>query len=97
VVLADEVALHAYVGLLIELGPVEPWQRDALCREHPDVEFFIERGASSAPAKAICRCCAVRDECLAYALAQPSPFPGIWGGLSERERRRIKRERQLAA
>lgn len=64
------------------------WQRDALCIEHPEVEFFIERGASSEPAKAVCRGCLVRSECLAYALDEGIK-QGIWGGLSERERRKV--------
>jgi WhiB family redox-sensing transcriptional regulator len=95
VALADEVLATAMLRLLRLLGDLEPWQRDALCREHPEVEFFIERGASSAPAKALCQRCAVRDECLAYALEHGIRH-GVWGGLSERERRRIKRERALA-
>ena len=70
------------------------WQRDALCLEHPEVEFFIERGDSCAPAKAVCARCLVRTECLEYALAN-SIQHGVWGGLSGRERRGIRR--QIAA
>ena len=57
--------------------------------------FFPERGASTRRAKAICDGCPVRGECLDYALAHGEKF-GIWGGLSERERRRVRRERSVA-
>jgi WhiB family transcriptional regulator, redox-sensing transcriptional regulator len=68
-----------------------PWAEEALCAYvDPDV-FFPEKGGSSREAKRICAQCAVRDECLDYALANDERF-GIWGGLSERERRRFKRK-----
>ena len=52
--------------------------------------FFPEKGGSTREAKKICTGCEVRSECLSYALAHDERF-GIWGGLSERERRRLKR------
>lgn len=60
----------------------------------PDL-FFPERGASTKEAKEVCVGCVVREDCLEYALANGEKF-GIWGGLSERERRRIRRQRLLA-
>ena len=67
-----------------------PWQEQALCAYvDPDV-FFPEKGGSSREAKRICGQCSVQPECLEYALANDERF-GIWGGLSERERRRLKR------
>ena len=60
----------------------------------PDL-FFPERGASTKEAKEVCRGCVVRDDCLEYALQNGEKF-GIWGGMSERERRRIRRQRALA-
>lgn len=60
----------------------------------PDL-FFPERGASTREAKETCRACVVREDCLEYALANGEKF-GIWGGMSERERRRIRRQRALA-
>jgi WhiB family redox-sensing transcriptional regulator len=95
VALADEVLATAMVRLLRILGQLEPWQRDALCREHPEVEFFPERGASTREAKALCARCLVRDDCLAFAL-EAGIKHGVWGGMSERERRRVRRERALA-
>jgi WhiB family redox-sensing transcriptional regulator len=70
------------------------WQERANCLGvDPDL-FFPERGASTREAKAVCRGCEVRGECLEYALDHGEKF-GIWGGLSERERRRVRRQRAL--
>lgn len=59
----------------------------------PDI-FFPDRGESLRPAKAVCDKCIVKDECLEYALASGERF-GVWGGTSERERRRIRKARRL--
>ena len=77
-------------------GEEPSWQDYANCLGvDPDL-FFPERGASTREAKVVCRGCVVREECLEYAITHSEKF-GIWGGLSERERRRIRRERALAA
>jgi len=71
------------------------WQDHANCLGvDPDL-FFPERGASTREAKEVCRGCVVRAQCLEYALENSEKF-GIWGGMSERERRRIRRQRALA-
>jgi WhiB family redox-sensing transcriptional regulator len=71
------------------------WQERANCLGvDPDL-FFPERGASTKEAKAVCHGCEVQQECLEYALRHGEKF-GIWGGMSERERRRIRRQRALA-
>jgi WhiB family redox-sensing transcriptional regulator len=57
--------------------------------------FFPERGASTKEAKAVCAACTVRETCLEYALAHGEKH-GIWGGKSERERRRIRIARAQA-
>jgi WhiB family redox-sensing transcriptional regulator len=73
-------------------GAVEQeWQEQALCAQTDPEAFFPEKGGSTREAKRICQACAVRDECLEYALEHDERF-GIWGGLSERERRRLKRD-----
>ena len=70
------------------------WQARSNCMGvDPDL-FFPERGASTREAKEVCRGCVVREECLEYALDNGEKF-GIWGGLSERERRRLRRVRAL--
>jgi WhiB family redox-sensing transcriptional regulator len=85
----------------IELGvpgvrrPVEEdnplaWQADALCAQTDPEAFFPEKGGSTRDAKRICTSCEVRAQCLEYALENDERF-GIWGGLSERERRKLKR------
>ena len=67
------------------------WQDQALCAQTAPEAFFPEKGGSTREAKRVCRSCEVRAECLEYALENDERF-GIWGGLSERERRRIKRQ-----
>ncbi|MEV4774324.1 WhiB family transcriptional regulator [Microbacterium sp. LTA6] len=66
------------------------WQTDALCSQTDPEAFFPEKGGSTRDAKRICTTCDVRGECLEYALNNDERF-GIWGGLSERERRKLKR------
>ena len=61
------------------------------CAETDPEIFFPEKGESNRPAKQVCRGCFVREQCLEDALERDERF-GIWGGLSERERRRMKRE-----
>ena len=77
-------------GLFVE-DHEEGWQERALCAQTDPEAFFPEKGGSTREAKKICTGCEVKAECLEYALANDERF-GIWGGLSERERRRIKRE-----
>jgi len=84
------------LSLVPEQLDVEPeaaddqWQERALCAQTDPEAFFPEKGGSTREAKRICLGCEVKDACLEYALANDERF-GIWGGLSERERRRIKR------
>lgn len=66
------------------------WQERALCAQTDPEAFFPEKGGSTREAKKVCTGCDVRAECLEYALANDERF-GIWGGLSERERRKLKR------
>ena len=75
-----------------DLYPGSPeWQERALCAQTDPEAFFPEKGGSTREAKKICLSCDVRDRCLEYALAHDERF-GIWGGLSERERRKLKRQ-----
>jgi WhiB family transcriptional regulator, redox-sensing transcriptional regulator len=76
--------------------PDDDWREYALCRGvEPDI-FFPTRGEDSEAAKAVCRNCPVRLECLDYALSARELF-GVWGGLSERERREVRRKRRRGA
>ena len=72
-------------------GPLE-WQQRALCAQTDPEAFFPEKGGSTREAKRVCAGCEVAVECLDYALANDERF-GIWGGFSERERRRLKQRR----
>lgn len=78
------------------LGNVPEWQARALCAQTDPEAFFPEKGGSTRDAKRICARCEVKENCLQYALEHDERF-GIWGGLSERERRKIKRQAREAA
>lgn len=72
------------------------WTARANCRGvDPDL-FFPGQGEPTDPAKAVCQGCVVRDDCLTYALTPPIARRGIWGGLSENERRKLRRARAQA-
>jgi WhiB family redox-sensing transcriptional regulator len=66
------------------------WQERSLCAQTDPEAFFPEKGGSTREAKKVCLSCEVRTECLEYALGNDERF-GIWGGLSERERRKLKK------
>ena len=83
--MADVVGFAAAVE-----GDEQSWQERALCAETDPEAFFPEKGGSTREAKKICTGCEVKAECLEFALANDERF-GIWGGLSERERRRLRR------
>lgn len=81
----------------LDLLPSAPaWTGDALCAQVATEMFFPEKGGSTKDAKRICGDCPVREACLEYALENGERF-GIWGGLSERERRALIRARRKAA
>ena len=86
---------HAEVAPVLPLFDVTDesalsWQDRALCAQTDPEAFFPEKGGSTREAKKVCTRCEVRAECLEYALAHDERF-GIWGGLSERERRKVKK------
>ncbi|QWT25047.1 WhiB family transcriptional regulator [Subtercola sp. PAMC28395] len=67
------------------------WQTDSLCAQTDPEAFFPEKGGSTRDAKRICQTCEVKAQCLEYALQNDERF-GIWGGLSERERRKLRKQ-----
>ena len=77
------------MGIGLE-ADAQSWQEQALCAETDPEAFFPEKGGSTREAKKICTGCEVKAQCLEYALSNDERF-GIWGGLSERERRRLRR------
>ena len=70
------------------------WMAEARCSAVPTSAFFPGDGKGVEAARTICALCAVRHACLEYALANHIN-DGVWGGASERERRRILRERRI--
>src|SRR5829696_5315603 len=80
----------AQAGRSVGVEEVFGRQERALCAQTDPEAFFPEKGGSTREAKKVCLSCDVRGECLEYALAHDERF-GIWGGLSERERRKLKK------
>jgi WhiB family redox-sensing transcriptional regulator len=84
----------------VAMNPIEvdgplAWMTDALCAQtDPDLQF-PEKGASSKMPKKVCASCEVNLQCLEYALANDERY-GMWGGLSERQRRKLRRARKVA-
>jgi WhiB family redox-sensing transcriptional regulator len=72
------------------------WRQDALCAQIGLDTFFPGKGESTADAKRACMACEVRVECLTEALAKGERY-GVWGGKSERERRRLQQDARKAA
>ena len=77
------------------LDPTTVWMRDGNCRAYPPAVFFPSDGAGVEVARRICETCPVQAQCLEYALEQRVEH-GVWGGCSERERRRIAKRRRAA-
>ena len=82
--------LFGHVGCSTRTRPSCLWQERSLCAQTDPEAFFPEKGGSTREAKKVCVGCEVRAECLEYALPHDERF-GIWGGLSERERRKLKK------
>jgi WhiB family transcriptional regulator, redox-sensing transcriptional regulator len=72
------------------------WTARARCRNDDPERFFVRGAANARPAIRICQRCPVKDDCLAYALEHEIDF-GVWGGLTERQRRAYLRRTALAS
>ncbi len=70
------------------LGP--PWRAQGACRDQPAELFYPGRGGSHAAAIAICAQCPVLLECRQWGILHEKH--GVWGGTSEHERRRLRRQ-----
>lgn len=93
-VLGDDTLVRGYDQIAEDLKVDAPeWQERALCSQTDPDSFFPDKGGSTREAKKTCGRCEVRTECLEYALANDERF-GVWGGLSERERSKLKRRVQ---
>lgn len=67
----------------------QPWTEQAACKGLPTEWWFPGRGDPTDQAKQICSTCPVRQDCLEYSFTIPTVV-GIWGGITGRERRKIK-------
>lgn len=67
------------------------WRSRGVCAQVGGDTWFPERGGSTTEAKKVCQGCPVKDECLEWAISNDERF-GVWGGVSERERRVLKRQ-----
>jgi WhiB family redox-sensing transcriptional regulator len=74
----------------------EDWMAQGKCRSIAPEVFFPNDGVGVEVARKICADCPVKEPCLEYALRYHIEH-GVWGGCSERERRRIARRRRVAA
>ena len=72
------------------------WMAAGNCRIEPPATFFPSDGVGVEIAKRICVDCAVKQPCLEYALENRIDH-GVWGGTSERQRRRILKKRKSSA
>jgi WhiB family redox-sensing transcriptional regulator len=70
------------------------WMAQGSCRNYPPQVFFPSDGVGVDRARKICATCNVTEQCLEYALEQRIEH-GVWGGCSERERRRILKRRRV--
>ena len=82
------IASVAFVSMHEDRG--SNWQQKALCAQADPRDFDNEWFGSVERAKKVCKGCVVKEQCLQYALDNDETF-GIWGGLSEEERRKLKR------
>jgi WhiB family redox-sensing transcriptional regulator len=66
------------------------------CRYEPPSTFFPSDGVGVEAAKRLCETCSVKEQCLEYALENRIDH-GVWGGTSERQRRRILKKRKISS
>lgn len=78
------------IGDICQLPNTETWTERAICSQCDPELWFPNPGSTSRDAKRVCISCPVRAQCLEYALRTDQRF-GVWGGMSERDRRRLRR------
>ena len=88
--------LSALLEALSGLHSGADWRAEAACRGIDSFVFYPTNEEEAQAAKAICFTCPVRKPCLEHALARREK-DGVWGGATEKERRRIIRQRRRAA
>lgn len=81
--------LHS-IGLTIGWSSTSSWRDAALCAQVDPDRWFPDKGGATNAAIRVCKRCPVQAECLQYALDNDERY-GVWGGVGERDRRRMKR------
>ena len=82
------------MDLLTEIGYRPAWMLDAACAEHPEINWFPERGERRDAAISTCARCLVAGECREFALDMGGDVVGVWAGTTQRERRRLLADRE---
>ena len=82
------------MSIIAEVLMPPEWTKKALCAEVDPNIFFPEIGENVSVVKKICKACDVREECLKFSLDNDERF-GIWGGLSEKNRRQLRAQKKL--
>lgn len=86
---SDEVG--GGLGDLFDLLQPPAWHRDAACKEAPpEITWFPAHASDCLPAVRVCRGCLAIGACREWALQQGSELKGIWGGLTQRDRQRLR-------
>lgn len=91
--------MSPHTSALAALLSIPDWYDSALCAQTDLGLFYGETGQShfTVAAKAVCKACPVKSECLDYALTTPPERDwGVWGGTTKMERINLRRERGVA-
>lgn len=81
---------------MIDFPSPPAWTEQARCAQVDPEIFFPAKGGSLRPARAVCERCPVQAECFDYSIANGEKY-GIWGGISEFDRRKLRRKGSAAA
>lgn len=89
-------SMHTLTAQLTIVQPTtdDEWRDRAVCAQSDPEMWFPQKGGSTRSSKTVCLSCPVRQECLDYALINDERF-GVWGGFSERERRKLQRGEEV--
>lgn len=93
--LHDQVPEATITGWYLDLPQPGSWSACGACRYEDPAIFFPSRGGDVRAAVAVCARCPVQTECLEYALAAGWRLTGIWGGVTEPGRHRLRQQRRL--
>lgn len=87
----EQIDRRILFNSMAEMLADQDWRAHGACSGTDPNLWFAVGAIEHRHAKSICRRCPVREQCLAYAMEAPVDH-GIWGGLTERERRRFRRQ-----